>query len=53
MIKIKLEPFEVQLACDVATRRFIENLKMGKSFSYGYEGSTEENNCIRYNGLLC
>ena len=42
MIKIKLEPFEVQLACDVATRRFIENLKMGKSFSYGYEGSTEK-----------
>ena len=41
-MKIKLEPFEVQLACDVATRRFIENLKMGKSFSYGYEGSTEK-----------
>jgi hypothetical protein len=41
-MKIKLEPFEIQMAADVATRRFIENLKMGKSFSYGYKGSDEK-----------
>ena len=41
-MKIKLEPFEVELAANTATRRFIENLKMGKSFSYGYEGSDEK-----------
>ena len=31
-MKIKLKPFEVELAANTATRRFIENLKMGKSF---------------------
>ena len=41
-MKVKLEPFEVQMAADVATRRFIENLKMGKSFSYGYQGSEDK-----------
>ena len=41
-MKIKLEPFEVELAANTATRRFIENLKMGKSFSYGYKGSDEK-----------
>ena len=41
-MKIKLEPFEVQMAADVATRRFVENLKMGKSFSYGYQGSEDK-----------
>ena len=41
-MKIKLEPFEVQMAADVANRRFIENLKMGKSFSYGYQGSEDK-----------
>ena len=41
-MKIKLEPFEVQMAADVATRRFIENLKMGKNFSYGYKGTVEQ-----------
>jgi len=42
MNKIKLQPFEIQIAADVATRRFIENLKQGKSFSYGYQGSDEK-----------
>ena len=41
-MKVKLEPFEVQMAADVANRRFIENLKMGKSFSYGYQGSEDK-----------
>ena len=41
-MKIKLKPFEVELAANTATRRFIENLKMGKSFSYGYKGSDEK-----------
>ena len=41
-MKIKLEPFEVQMAAEVANRRFIENLKMGKNFSYGYKGTVEQ-----------
>ena len=42
MNKIKLEPFEIQMACDVATRRLVENIKMGKRFSYGFKGSDEK-----------
>jgi hypothetical protein len=38
MIKVKLEPIDVELALDVANKRFIGNLKMGKGFSYGYQG---------------
>ena len=36
MLKVKLEPNEVELALDVANKRFIGNLKMNKGFSYGY-----------------
>ncbi len=36
MIKIKLEPNEVELALNIAAKRYIGNLKMGKTFSYGY-----------------
>jgi hypothetical protein len=38
MLKVKLEPIDVELALDVANKRFIGNLKMGKGFSYGYQG---------------
>ena len=37
MIEVKLEPYEVQMAYDVAGRRFIENQKMGRSFGHGYQ----------------
>jgi hypothetical protein len=36
MIKIKLEPNEVELALNIASKRYIGNLRMGKTFSYGY-----------------
>ena len=42
MKKVKLEPFEVELAFENATRRYISNLKQGKSFSYGYTGGFEK-----------
>jgi hypothetical protein len=42
MIKVKLEPFEVQLAFENSTKRYIENLKQGKGFSYGYQGGFEK-----------
>ena len=38
MIKVKLEPIDVELALNTASKRFIGNLKMGKGFSYGYQG---------------
>ena len=38
MIKVKLEPNEVELALNVAAKRYIGNLRMGKSFSYGHSG---------------
>ena len=36
MIKVKLEANEVELALNVAAKRYIGNLRMGKGFSYGY-----------------
>ena len=42
MIKVELEPFEVQLAFENSTKRYIENLKQGKTFSYGYFGGFEK-----------
>jgi len=42
MKKIKLEPFEIQLAADVAARRFVENQKMGRTFGHGYKGSVNK-----------
>ena len=42
MKKVKLEPFEVELAFENSTRRYISNLKQGKTFSYGYTGGFEK-----------
>ncbi len=36
MIKVKLEANEVELALNIASKRYIGNLRMGKTFSYGY-----------------
>jgi hypothetical protein len=38
MKKVKLTSNEVELALNTASKRFIGNLKMGKGFSYGYQG---------------
>ena len=38
MIKVKLEANEVELALNIAAKRYIGNLRMGKSFSYGHSG---------------
>ena len=38
MKKVKLESNEIELALNVAAKRFIGNIKMGKGFSYGYQG---------------
>ena len=38
MKKIKLNSNEVELALNTANKRFIGNVKMGKGFSYGYQG---------------
>ena len=40
--KVKLTPFEVELAFENSTRRYISNLKQGKGFSYGYTGGFEK-----------
>ena len=40
--KIKLTPFEVELAFENSTRRYISNLKQGKGFSCGYTGGFEK-----------
>ena len=40
--KVKLTPFEVELAFENSTRRYISNLKQGKGFSYGYTGGFEQ-----------
>ena len=38
MIKVKLEANEVELALNIASKRYIGNLRMGKTFSYGHSG---------------
>ena len=50
MKKIKLEPFEIQLAADVATRRFVENQKMGRTFGHGYKGSVDKTIALGVSG---
>ena len=50
MKKIKLEPFEIQLAADVATRRFVENQKMGWTFGHGYKGSIDKTIALGVSG---
>lgn len=38
MKKIKLEANDIELALNTASKRFIGNIRMGKGFSYGYQG---------------
>ena len=52
MKKIKLEPFEIQLAADVATRRFVENQKMGRTFGHGYKGSIDKTIALGVSGAI-
>jgi hypothetical protein len=52
MLKVKLEPIDVELALDVANKRFIGNLKMGKGFSYGYQGDYRKQIADSFLGAL-
>ena len=38
MLKVKLEANEVELGLSIAAKRYIGNLRMGKTFSYGHSG---------------
>lgn len=38
MIKVKLEANDIELALNTSSKRFIGNIRMGKGFSYGYQG---------------
>lgn len=38
---IKLEPYEIEMASQVANKRYVENIKMKKKFGHGYKGSEE------------
>ena len=50
MKKIKLEPFEIQMAADVATRRFVENLKMNRGFGHGFKGTIDKQIALGISG---
>ena len=52
MIKVKLEPIDVELALNTASKRFIGNLKMGKGFSYGYQGDYRKQIADSFLGAL-
>ena len=52
MIKVKLEANEVELALNIAAKRFIGNLKMGKGFSYGYQGDYRKQIADSFLGAL-
>ena len=50
---VKLEPYEIEMASQVANKRYVENIKM-KTFGHGFKG-TEENIIFRNywgNGLV-
>ena len=52
MIKVKLNPIDIELALDTASKRFIGNLKMGKGFSYGYKGDYRKQIADSFLGAL-
>ena len=49
MIKINLDPNDVELAYTIAQKRFIGNLRMNKGFSYGYDKNLKNQ---LYDGFL-
>ena len=49
MIKVNLDPNDVELAYTIAQKRFIGNLRMNKGFSYGYDKNLKNQ---LYDGFL-
>ena len=39
---LQLEPYEIEMASQVAYKRYIENIKMKKKFGHGYKGSEQK-----------
>ena len=39
---VQLEPYEIEMASQVANKRYIENIKMKKKFGHGYKGSEQK-----------
>ena len=52
MIKIKLEANDIELALNTANKRFIGNIRMGKGFSYGYQGDYRKQLADSFLGAL-
>jgi len=51
-MKITLDSNDVELALNTASKRFIGNLKMGKGFSYGYQGDYRKQLADSFLGAL-
>ena len=51
-MKITLDSNDVELALNTASKRFIGNLRMGKSFSYGYQGDYRKQLADSFLGAL-
>ena len=49
MVKVNLDPNDVELAYTIAQKRFIGNLRMNKGFSYGYDKNLKNQ---LYDGFL-
>ena len=52
MKKIKLEANDIELALNTANKRFIGNIRMGKGFSYGYQGDYRKQLADSFLGAL-
>ena len=52
MKKIKLEANDIELALNTASKRFIGNIRMGKGFSYGYQGDYRKQLADSFLGAL-
>ena len=51
-MKITLDSNDVELALNTASKRFIGNLRMGKGFSYGYQGDYRKQLADSFLGAL-
>ena len=51
-MKITLDSNDVELALNTANKRFIGNLRMGKGFSYGYQGDYRKQLADSFLGAL-
>ena len=39
---VKLEPYEIEMATQVANKRYVENIKMKKTFGHGFKDTEEK-----------